>query len=212
MSTRGYKERQLAELLGIHPKNPQPRLIKQAVTLLQKGGILILPTDSGYSLGCALGQKDAVLRIRQIRQLDEKHFFTLLCRDFAEIAVYAEINNLAFRFLKAHTPAPITFILPATKQVPKRLLHPSRRTVGVRIPQNAITLALLTEFAAPLMSVSVGEFEETWPLLDPEEIFLRYHKLVDIIINGGVVTEEPTTIVSFTDGVPEIIRQGSYVI
>lgn len=202
----------MTKLLCIHPKNPQARLIHQVVVILNDGGVVILPTDSGYSLCCALGQQKAVERIRCIRQLDEKHFFTLFCRDFSDVSIYAQINNQAFRFLKAHLPAPMTFILPATKEVPRQLLHPNRRTVGIRIPEHPILMQILADFSEPLMSVSVDSFPETWPLLDPEIIFSKYQKKIEIMVDGGPVAVAQTTVVNLVNGLPEIVRQGSYYI
>src|SRR3990167_568242 len=199
------QERPVIRLLCIHPENPQARLVKQVVEILKQGGVAILPTDSGYSLCCPLGEKEPLERIRRIRNLEDKHFFTVLCRDLAEAAVYGHINNPAFRFLKAHIPAPLTFILSATKEVPKRLLHPRRKTVGIRIPQSPSMMAILHAFSAPLMSVSVDEFEKTWPLLDPEEIFSKYHKQIDIMVSVGTMTATHTTVIDLINGIPTVI-------
>jgi tRNA threonylcarbamoyl adenosine modification protein (Sua5/YciO/YrdC/YwlC family) len=199
----------MTELLSIHPEDPQLRLIRHVVESIQQGGVAILPTDSGYAFCCGLGEKKAIERIRAIRQLDKNHYFTLFCRDFSEIAAYAKVDNLAFRFLKRHTPGAITFILFATKEVPQRLQHPKRKTIGIRIPENKIIISVLTELGAPLMHVSVQTADE-WPPADAESLYERYHKQVNVIVDGGPPHLDHTTVVDLTNGLPEVIRQGSY--
>jgi tRNA threonylcarbamoyl adenosine modification protein (Sua5/YciO/YrdC/YwlC family) len=198
----------MSQFFAVHPENPQPRLIKEAVKIVQAGGVIVYPTDSTYALGCRLADKSALERIRQIRQLDEKHNFTLVCRDLSEISTYAEIDNSAFRILKAHTPGAYTFILNGTKEVPRRLLHPKRNTIGIRVPNNKILLALLDELNEPLMSVSLIQANEEFPLIDAEDINEKLGKQVDLIINGGVCGTTPTTIVDLVSGIPNIIRAG----
>lgn len=192
----------------IHPTDPQQRLISRAVEFIQGGGVVVYPTDSGYALGCHLGDKAPIERIRRIRRLDKGHNFTLLCRDLSEISLYAKVDNSIFRLLKAHTPGPYTFILQATKEVPKRLLHPKRRTIGLRIPSNDITLALLETLNQPLMSVSLMSEKDEIPMFDMDEIREQLEGQVDLIIDGGACGIDSTTIVDLTSGVPQVVRQG----
>lgn len=198
----------MSQFFQIHPENPQPRLIKQAVEIIRKGGVVVYPTDSSYAVGCAMGNKSGIERIRRLRQLDDKHNFTLVCRDLSELGVYAKVDNGVFRLLKANTPGPYTFILNATNEVPRRLLHPKRRTIGLRIPNHRITLALLEELGEPLMSVTLMLPGDNLPLTDPEMIRDRLGKQVDLIIDGGACTVEPTTVVSLLDGDMEVRRVG----
>jgi|TARA_R110000796_G_scaffold186168_4_gene303089 tRNA threonylcarbamoyl adenosine modification protein (Sua5/YciO/YrdC/YwlC family) len=198
----------VSQYFHIHPENPQARLIRQAVEIIRQGGVIAYPTDSAYALGCHLGDKDALERIRRLRQLDDKHNFTLVCRDLSELGVYAKVNNPTFRLLKANTPGPYTFILHATTEVPRRLLHPKRRTIGLRIPQHQITLALLEALGEPLMSVTLMMPEDNLPLTDPEMIRDRIGKQLDLIIDGGACNIEPTTVVSLLEDQPEIQRLG----
>ncbi|MEH6499319.1 MAG: L-threonylcarbamoyladenylate synthase [Pseudoalteromonas distincta] len=198
----------MSQYFHIHPENPQARLIRQAVEIIRQGGVIAYPTDSAYALGCHLGDKDALERIRRLRQLDDKHNFTLVCRDLSELGVYAKVNNPTFRLLKANTPGPYTFILHATTEVPRRLLHPKRRTIGLRIPQHQITLALLEALGEPLMSVTLMMPEDNLPLTDPEMIRDRIGKQLDLIIDGGACNIEPTTVVSLLEDQPEIQRLG----
>lgn len=198
----------MSQYFHIHPENPQARLIRQAVEIIRQGGVIAYPTDSAYALGCHLGDKDALERIRRLRQLDDKHNFTLVCRDLSELGVYAKVNNPTFRLLKANTPGPYTFILHATTEVPRRLLHPKRRTIGLRIPQHQITLALLEALGEPLMSVTLMMPEDNLPLTDPEMIRDRIGKHLDLIIDGGACNIEPTTVVSLLEDQPEIQRLG----
>lgn len=198
----------MSQYFHIHPENPQARLIRQAVEIIRQGGVIAYPTDSAYALGCHLGDKDALERIRRLRQLDDKHNFTLVCRDLSELGVYAKVNNPTFRLLKTNTPGPYTFILHATTEVPRRLLHPKRRTIGLRIPQHQITLALLEALGEPLMSVTLMMPEDNLPLTDPEMIRDRIGKQLDLIIDGGACNIEPTTVVSLLEDQPEIQRLG----
>ncbi len=202
----------MAKLITIHPGNPQPRLIEPLARVIDNASVVVLPTDSGYSLCCQLGQKLPLQRICRIRHFDERHFFTLLCRDLSEISRYAKLDNTAFRFVKSHTPAPITFVLPATKEVAKQLLQTKRKTIGVRIPQNKILMALLTHLDQPLMSVSVDEFPDTWPVLDPTIIAERYDNQVDSVIDGGIIPVDHSTVVDLSEDCVTILRQGSYEI
>ncbi len=198
----------MSRFLQIHPANPQPRLITQAVEQLRNGDVLVYPTDSSYALGCQLGDKTAAERIRHIRQTDRHHNFTLVCRDLSEIATYAKVDNQRYRLLKAATPGPFTFILQATHEVPRRLQHPRRKTIGIRVPDNRIALALLAELGEPIMSCTLILPGDEWPLPDPEEIEERLHHQVDLIIDAGPGQREPTTVIDLTDNTPRLIRQG----
>lgn len=195
--------------LEIHSQNPQSRLIQQAVDAVRDGAVLVYPTDSGYALGCHLGDKEAVDRIRALRELDGKHNLTLVCRDLSEIATYAQINNQAYRLLKSLTPGPYTFILDATREVPRRLQHPKRKTIGIRVPGHPIVDALLDILGEPLISTTLHLPGDEQPLTDPQEIKERLRNLVDVIIDGGVGSAHPTTIVDLTGPVPEVVRKGS---
>ncbi|MBA1247804.1 MULTISPECIES: L-threonylcarbamoyladenylate synthase [Pseudomonas] len=199
----------MSQYIEIHPENPQPRLIRQAVDIIQSGGVIAYPTDSSYALGCRIGEKNAVERIRRIRQLDDKHNFTLVCRDLSELGLYAKVDTSTFRLIKAHTPGPYTFILNATREVPRILLHPKRRTIGVRVPEHPITQALLEELGEPLMSVSLIMPGEKESLSDPYEMRDQLDHLVDLIIDGGMGGLEPSTVVSLTDSEPEVLRVGA---
>lgn len=198
----------MSQFFQIHPENPQLRLIKQAVQIIEQGGIVAVPTDSCYALVCRLDDKDAVTRLRKIRGVDDKHHLTLLCRDLSEIANYAKVDNRQFRLLKAATPGPYTFIFEATKEVPRRLSHPSRKTIGLRVPENAITLAILEELKQPLLGTTLILPGEDDPLTDPEEIREQLEKVIDLIIDGGACSLIPTTVIDMTDETPELIRQG----
>jgi len=192
----------------IHAENPQDRLIKQAVEVIRKGGVIIYPTDSSYALGCRLGDKSALDRIRRIRRLDDKHNFTLMCRDLSELGVFAKVDTTAFRLLKAYTPGPYTYILNATREVPRMLMHPKRRTIGLRVPGHPIAQALLAELGEPLMSVTLILPEATEPLSDPYDIRDLLESQVDLIIDGGYGGIEASTVVSFVDEEPEVLRIG----
>ena len=197
----------MAQFLTIHPDNPQDRLIKQSVEIINKGGVVIYPTDSCYALGCRLGDKAAMERILAIRQMNLKHHFTLMCADLSELGTYAKVDNSQFRQLKAATPGSYTFILQATKEVPNRTLHPKRKTIGLRVPDNQIALALLKELGEPMLSCTLILPEDDEPLIDPYEIRDRLEYAVDLIIDGGWCGTEPTTVIDMTDGV-ELVRQG----
>lgn len=199
----------MSQFFQIHPENPQKRLIQQAVQHLHQGGVIVYPTDCAYALGCHLGDKSALDKIKRIRRLDDKHNFTLVCRDLSEIGTYAKVNNQQYRLLKAHTPGAYTFILQATSEVPRRLLHPKRRTIGLRVPDNAITQALLAELGEPIMSTSLIMPGETEPLTDPYEIRDLLQHEVDLVIDGGYCGLEATSVISLIDAQPEIIRQGA---
>lgn len=198
----------MSQFFHIHPDNPQKRLIAQACDIIRKGGLVIYPTDSGYALGCHIGDKGAMDKIRRIRQLDSDHNFTLVCRDLSELSTYARVNNPVYRAIKANTPGAYTFVLPATKEVPRRLQHPKRKTIGLRIPDNSIALALLEELNEPLMSSSLIMPGADIALTDPEEIMDQIGKQVDLIIDGGFGGAEPTTVIEFIDDMPEVIRVG----
>jgi len=198
----------VSQYFQIHPDNPQARLIRQAVEIVRDGGVIAYPTDSAYALGCHLGDKNALERIRRLRQLDDKHNFTLVCRDLSELGTYAKVDNATFRLLKNNTPGPYTFILHATTEVPRRLLHPKRRTIGLRIPDHQLTLALLEALGEPLMSVTLQLPGESLPLTDAEDIRERLDKQVDLIIDGGACTIEPTTVVALLNGETEVRRIG----
>jgi len=196
------------QLFNIHPQNPQSRLISQVVTIVRHGGVIIYPTDSSYALGCLIGNKAAMDRIRHIRELDEHHNFTLMCRDLSEIASYARLDNRAFRLIKSLTPGPYTFILNASREVPRRLQNPKRKTIGLRVPDHPIALALLEVLGEPLMSVTLILPSDEMPLTDPEDIGKMLGNRVDVIINGGNCGFEPTTIIDLVGDVPVVVRQG----
>ncbi len=198
----------MAQFFTIHPDNPQPRLIKQAAELVRAGAVIAYPTDSCYALGCHLGDKDAVARIRQIRGVDDKHHMTLVCRDLSELARYARVDNVQFRLLKNNTPGSYTFILQATKEVPKRLQHPKRSTVGLRIPDHPVALALLEELGEPLLSATLILPGEEYPLNDAQEIFDRLEHLLDVVLDGGAAGLEPTTVIDLTSDTPVLVRAG----
>lgn len=199
----------MSQFFQLHPDNPQLRLIKQAAQIVQSGGIVALPTDSCYALVCQLDNKDAVERLRRIRGVDEKHHLTLLCRDLSEIAQYAKVDNRQYRLLKAATPGPYTFILEATKEVPRRLSHPSRKTIGLRVPENQIAHALLAELGEPLIGTTLILPEQDDALTDAEEIRDRLEKQIELVIDSGACSLEPTTVIDLTDdNEPVLVRQG----
>lgn len=198
----------MSQFFHIHPDNPQLRLIKQAAQIIHAGGIVAIPTDSCYALICHLDDKNAVTRLRRIRDVDEKHHLTLLCRDLSEIAVYAKIDNRQFRLLKAVTPGPYTFILEATKEVPRRLSHPSRKTIGLRIPEHHIVQLLLEELGQPLLSTSLILPDEAEPLIDAEEIRDKLEHQVELVIDSGPCSLEATTVIDLSDDTPVLLRQG----
>lgn len=198
----------MSEFLQIHPVNPEPRMIKQVVDVLLQGGVIVYPTDSTYALGCHIGDKPALERIRRIRQLDSKHNFTLVCSDLSSLAIYAKVHNSAYRILKAYTPGPYTFILKATPEVPRRLMHPKKKTIGLRVPQHPIAQSILAALGEPLMSTSLILPEAETALFDPYQMRLKIGKLVDLIVDGGACGLEPTTMVDLVEGVPQLVRVG----
>ena len=199
----------MSQFFQIHPENPQARLIRQAATIVQEGGVIVYPTDSGYALGCHLGDKQALERIRKIRMLDEKHNFTLVCRDLSEVAVYAKVDNIAYRALRSHTPGPYTFVLLATNEVPRRLKHPKRKTIGLRVPDNAIAQSLLEVLGEPMMSVTLILPGDDIPLLDPYDIRSVLQQQVDLVIDGGYCGMAATSVIDLSDETPVILRQGA---
>ena len=205
---RPYKEYYLSQFFQVHPVNPQKRLIQQAVEIIRSGGVVAYPTDSGYALGCHLGDKAALDTVRRIRRLDEKHNFTLVCRDLSELGTYARVDNSAYRLIKAHTPGPYTFILKATGEVPRRLLQSKRKTIGLGVPDNPTTLALLEELSEPLMSVSLILPGETLPMTDPYDIRDTLQHELALVIDGGFCGMEPTSVIDLVDDVPVIVRRG----
>jgi tRNA threonylcarbamoyl adenosine modification protein (Sua5/YciO/YrdC/YwlC family) len=198
----------LMQYLAIHPRDPQPRLIRQAVERIRAGAVLVYPTDSAYALGCHIGDKAALERIRAIRKLDERHNFTLMCRDLSELSTYAVVDNASYRLLRAHTPGPYTFILKATGEVPRRLLHPKRKTIGLRVPDNRVALALLEELGEPIMSATLILPGEELPMAETEDMREKLSRVVDLLVDGGGCGLEPTTIVDLSGDVPEVLRQG----
>ena len=198
----------MAQYFEAHPENPQPRLLKQAVQILHAGGIAAIPTDSSYALVCHLDDKAAAERLRKIRGVDDRHHLTLLCRDLSELASYARVDNRQYRLLKAATPGPFTFILEATREVPRRVSHPSRRTIGLRVPGHAVTQALLELLGQPLLATTLIPPGETEPLNDPQEIRERYQKLVQAIVDAGACPMQPTTVVDLTGPEPVLVREG----
>jgi len=198
----------MAQFFQIHPENPQVRLVRRAVEILLEGGVIVYPTDSSYAFGCQIGAREAMERIRRIRQLDAKHNFTLVCRDLSEITTYAKIDNQAFRLLKSLTPGPYTFIHEATKQVPRRLLHPKRKAIGIRVPDNVICRDLLAELNQPILSSTLMLPGDDRPLTDPEEMRDALDKQVDLIIDGGFCGLEPTTVVDMIADPPQVVRVG----
>lgn len=198
----------MALLLSIHPVNPQPRLVRQAIAAIRDGSVVAYPTDSCYALGCLIGDKDAMERIRRIREAGKDHNFTLVCRDLAEIARYARVNNQQYRTLRAFTPGPYTFLLEATREVPKRLQNPKRRTIGIRVPDNAVVRMLLAELGEPIMSSTLHLPGDEAPLTDAQEIKSRLEHQVDIVIDGGHCGFEPTSIVDLSGEAPAVVRRG----
>ena len=198
----------MSQFFQIHPDNPQLRLLKQAAQIIQSGGVVALPTDSCYALVCQLDDKGAVERLRRIRGIDEKHHLTLLCRDLSELGVYARVDNRQFRLLKAATPGAYTFILEATKEVPRRLSHPSRKTIGLRVPQHRIVQCLLEELGQPLLGATLTLPGDEESLTDADTIRERLEKLVDLIIDGGVCAHGPSTVIDLTGPEPEVVRVG----
>jgi tRNA threonylcarbamoyl adenosine modification protein (Sua5/YciO/YrdC/YwlC family) len=198
----------MSQFFEIHPDDPQPRLIKQAAQIIRDGGIVVVPTDSSYAIACQLDDKGALERIRRIRALDKKHNFTLLCRDLSEIATYARVDNPAYRLLKARTPGPYTFVLRATAIVPRRLQHPKRKTIGIRVPDHPVIAALLAELDQPLMSSTLLLPGRELPETDAWEIREQLEHQVDLVIDSGSCGVEPTTVIDLADAVPTVTRQG----
>ena len=198
----------MARLFQIHPEDPQLRLIRQVVDVVRQGGLIAYPTDSSYALGCQIGDKGAMERIRRIRRLDDKHNFTLVCRDLSEIAAYAKVGNQHYRMLKSLTPGPYTFILKATREVPRRLQHPKRKTIGIRVPDNRIDQALLDELGEPLMSSTLILPGEETPMMDPYDILETLGHEVDLVIDGGYCGYEPTTVIDMEQEEPAVLRVG----
>lgn len=198
----------MSQFFQIHPENPQQRLISQAADIISQGGVVIFPTDSAYAIGCHIGEKKAIDRIRRIRQIDARHNFTLICRDLAEISTYAKVDNSVYRLLKNYTPGAYTFILQATREVPRRFLHPKRRTIGLRVPDCQVTQALLASLGSPMMSVTMILPGDKEPMIDPYEMRQLLEQQVDLIVDGGYCGMEPTTVVSMLDEVPKLMRQG----
>ncbi len=198
----------MSQFFQIHPDNPQLRLIRQAVDIIRDGGVIAYPTDSAYALGCDLGAKQAVDRIRKIRRLDERHNFTLVCRDLSELAIYAQVNNSQYRMLKNHTPGPYTFILRGSREVPRRLMHPKRKTIGIRVPEDPIVRSLLSELNGPIMSSTLQLPTDELPMTDPYDIRMTLEPQLDLVIDGGYRGLEPTTVVSLMDDMPQVLRNG----
>ena len=200
----------MTQIFHIHPDNPQQRLIRQAAEVIRKGGLIAYPTDTTYALGCGIGEKAALDRLIQLRRLDDKHQFSILCADLSEIATYAKVSNTDYRLIKAHTPGAYTFILQGTSEVPRRLMHEKKRTIGIRVPENAICQALLAELGAPLMTSTLHLPDDEYPLTDPYDIETVLQGRVDLIIDGGFGALDETTVVSLVDGDgPVIVREGA---
>lgn len=199
----------MSQFFQIHPENPQQRLAKRAAEMIRDGAVVVYPTDSAYALGCHLGDRKALDRIMALRAVDKHHNFTLMCRDLSELGTYAKVDNSMFRLLKANTPGAYTFVLPGTGEVPKRLLHEKRKSIGLRIPDNAIALAILQELGEPLLTSTLILAGETEPLNDPYDIRDRLEHQVDLIIDGGYCGLQPTTVVDLRDGSPVILREGA---
>ncbi|CAL8473539.1 MULTISPECIES: L-threonylcarbamoyladenylate synthase [Caballeronia] len=198
----------MSQFFRIHPDNPQPRLINQAVQIIKDGGVVALPTDSSYALGCHLDDKDAVERLRRIRGIDDKQLLSLLVRDLSELSNFAMVDNQQYRLIKSVTPGPYVFVLQATKEVPRRLSHPSRKTIGLRVPDHAITLALLEALGEPLLASTLILPPDTEPLNDPEEIRERLEKQVELVIDSGACPAEPSTVIDLSSGEPVLVRAG----
>lgn len=198
----------MSQYFAVHPTNPQPRLIAQAAAIIRAGGVIAYPTDSCYAIGCQIGNKEAMQRLRNIRQIDEKHHLTLMCRDLSEIANYAQVDNVQYRLLKKITPGSYTFILQASKEVPRRLLHPKRKTIGVRVPQHAVAHALLAELDEPLLSATLILPGDALPLNDAQEMRERLEHALDLVLDAGSCGIEPTTLVDLSQTAPELLRQG----
>jgi len=200
----------MTQIFHIHPDNPQQRLIRQAADVIRQGGLIAYPTDTTYALGCGIGEKAALEKLIRLRRLDDKHQFSILCADLSVLAVYAKVSNTDYRLLKSHTPGAYTFILQGTSEVPRRLMHEKKRTIGIRVPDHAICQALLAEVGGPIMTSTLHLPDDEFPLSDPYDIELALQGRVDLIINGGFGSLEETTVVSLVDeGGPEIVREGA---
>jgi tRNA threonylcarbamoyl adenosine modification protein (Sua5/YciO/YrdC/YwlC family) len=198
----------MSQFFQVHPENPQVRLLNQAADIVREGGVIVYPTDSAYALGCHIGDKAALDRIRRIRKLEKDHNFTLVCRDLSELATYARVDNAAFRLLRNNTPGSYTFILEATSEVPRRLKHPKRKTIGLRLPDNVIARELLATLGEPLMSVTLIMPGDEYPLTDPYDIRTLLEHEVDLVIDGGFCGMEPTSVIDLSSGLPEVVREG----
>jgi len=198
----------MSQYFSVHPTHPQPRLIAQAAAIVRAGGVIAYPTDSCYAIGCHIGDKDAMQRLRNIRKIDDKHHLTLMCRDLSEIATYAQVDNVQYRLLRKLTPGSYTFILRASKEVPRRLLHPRRKTIGMRVPEHAVAQSLLSALGDPLLSATLSLPEDALPLNDGEEIRTRLEHVLDLVLDAGSCGVDPTTIVDLTGATPELLRQG----
>ena len=198
----------MAQFFEIHPQNPQKRLIQQAVKIIDDGGLIAYPTDSSYALGCHIGDKSAMERIQRLRKLDSKHHFTLVCSDLSEIGTYAKVDNSSYRLMKTLAPGPYTFLLKATSEVPRRLMNPKRKTIGVRVPDNTITHAILEELGQPIMSSTLIQPGAYDAMDDAEAIREQFEHQIDLVIDGGSCGNEPTTVINLIDGNPEILRYG----
>jgi tRNA threonylcarbamoyl adenosine modification protein (Sua5/YciO/YrdC/YwlC family) len=198
----------MSQYFAVHPTHPQPRLIAQAAAIIRAGGVIAYPTDSCYAIGCHIGDKDAMQRLRTIRRIDDKHHLTLMCRDLSEIATYAQVDNVQYRLLKKITPGSYTFILQASREVPRRLLHPRRKTIGLRVPEHAVAHALLAALGEPLLSATLSLPGDAQPLNDAQEIRERLEHSLDLVLDGGSCGIDPTTMVDLTGAVPELLRQG----
>ncbi|GAB5380966.1 MAG: L-threonylcarbamoyladenylate synthase [Aliiglaciecola sp.] len=199
----------MSQFFYVHPDNPQQRLLKQACEIIRKGGVIVYPTDSGYAIGCQMEDKSALEKICRVREIGKDHNFTLMCRDMSELSLYARVDNIAFRQIKNNTPGPYTFILKATKEVPKRLQNPKRKTIGIRVPDNAIALQLLEELGEPLMSTTLILPGESQAEFDPDDIRDKLEHQVDLIVHGGYLGEQPTSVIDMSEGDMDVIRQGS---
>ena len=198
----------MAQFFSLHPEQPQARLIRQAAEIIRRGGLVVLPTDSAYALVCQMGDAGLLERIRRLRGVDERHHFTLMCRDLSEIGTYARVDNGQYRLLKATTPGPYTVILEGTKELPRRVLHPKRKTIGLRVPEHAVVSALLAEIDGPLLTSTLILPGETLPMSDADEIRERLEKQVELIIEAGYCGPEATTVIDLTSGAPELVRAG----
>ena len=198
----------MSQYFAVHPTHPQPRLVAQAAAIIRAGGVIAYPTDSCYAIGCHIGDKEAMQRLRNIRKVDDKHHLTLMCRDLSEIATYAQVDNVQYRLLKKLTPGSYTFILRASREVPRRLLHPRRKTIGMRVPEHAVAQALLAALGEPLLSATLSLPGDALPLNDGEEIRARLEHALDLVLDAGSCGIDPTTMVDLTGAVPQLLRQG----